>query len=663
MPATVVVPLDESGETFPYDFGTVQLHDRKSVTFHFANDGQHELKVLGHDATGDFATRTRHGSSHFGTPAVLQNLEVVDVQAVALPNQEIRVSVTFVAQRAGEHHGKLQIFVNAANLGAIVIPIHARVEVFRLVVVQPSPAVLDLGPVAIESTANATLLVRNDSSTAAWMDQATFSNPSVGTQIAVQTGGIASGQTRIFALEYRPSFVGPLDTDVILHFTDGSTPPQHAYDVTVKLTAIGFGAQAVFAPVEFDFGPAPIGADGPSTRITLRNIGLEPLALAGPLIAGDFRLVSPLPATVAGGQSVQLEILFRPLGAGSRDSSFSVSSNSVYAPTPVALHGVGVVEPVLRATPSAVAFADTVIGSTRVTAIVVSNPGAVAVPIGTVSVQAPGDFRIVRDTCAGETLAVGATCGVDVEFAPAAVGARATALEISGPTRPLNTPLSGRGLTAQGLVPDISDVDFGDVAVGAASKKRRVVFTNRAATDANVTSIVALGPSAAEVSIVETDCTGAVLPPGASCQVSVQLQPAAIGTRSATLTALADVFAHEATLHGLGRGVMLAWNLETLDFGNMVIGVQTPAQDASLRNTGNATLTILQVDITQDAGDFVITELTPGITSLPRNGEKGYRIRFKPTATGNRQALLRIHSDTAESPYVLTLLGVGVVPR
>jgi hypothetical protein len=37
----------------------VRLHDQKSVTFHFANDGQHQLRVLGHDAEGDFRIEAR----------------------------------------------------------------------------------------------------------------------------------------------------------------------------------------------------------------------------------------------------------------------------------------------------------------------------------------------------------------------------------------------------------------------------------------------------------------------------------------------------------------------------------------------------------------------------------------------------------------------------
>jgi hypothetical protein len=141
------------------------------------------------------------------------------------------------------------------------------------------------------------------------------------------------------------------------------------------------------------------------------------------------------------------------------------------------------------------------------------------------------------------------------------------------------------------------------------------------------------------VIILATDCTGAALAPGASCAVRLQLMPAGIGTRSAALTALADVTTHEATLHGLGRAASMAWLTGPLDFGNMNVGAQTPTQDAALHNTGNAPAAILSVDVAGHAADFVVTDLTPGITSLQPTGIKGFRIRFKPTAPGNPAGL------------------------
>ena len=175
MPPTVVVPLEETGETYPYDFGVLELHERRSVTFHFRASGQHQLRVFGHDAEGDFKLNDVPASALLGTFAVPHNLELETVKATAMPGDEIQVKATFLAQRAGAYHGKLRIYTNAANVGAIVIPVSARVESFSLVLVQPSlPATLDLGGVDIGATKTATLTVRNDGTRGAWLMNASF---------------------------------------------------------------------------------------------------------------------------------------------------------------------------------------------------------------------------------------------------------------------------------------------------------------------------------------------------------------------------------------------------------------------------------------------------------------------------------------------------------
>ena len=661
MPPTVVVPLTESGETDPYDFGTIRLYERKSVTFHFQASGQHTLRVMGHLTEGHFSLNDVPASSFLGTPAVPHNLEVENVDASALPGEEIKVKATFIAQRPGVHQGKLWIIVNAANLNAIIIPIRARVESFSLVLVQPSPAVLDLGGVPIDVTKTVSLVIRNDSTTVAWLTGVSFSDPTVTQQIGVETGPVSIGQVRTYTLSYRPSDVGPIETDVVLQFIDGTSPTHNAQDVLLKLTAIGVGAQARLRPRTIDFGEVAVGAESSPRALTVTNVGLDPLTLTGTSISVEFRVVGATPTTLAGGQSAQIDMIFRPIDAGPRTTSFMIASNSVHPPAPVPMYGVGIVEPVLRATPNGVVFPDTVSGSTRTAEIVVSNPGAIAVSIGTVSVQPPGgaDFRIVRDTCSGMNMPVGQSCAVDVAFEPTTPGLKVGAVEITGPTQPLLVSLAGDALPAMGLVPNVSDVDFGALAIGKTSAVQRVVLTNRAPRAATIKNVIVVGPAAREVHVVTTDCTGAVLQPGASCSVQLEFKPGMIGARSATLTANANVISHDASLQAIGLGAAVEWTLSALEFGNMVIANQTPAQDSSLRNIGNARLTILQVEVIDHAADFVITSLTPGITSLPPNGELGFRIRFRPAATGNRQAFLRIHTDSQASPHVLSLSGVG----
>ena len=94
-----------------------------------------------------------------------------------------------------------------------------------------------------------------------------------GQQIALQTGGVAAGQTCAYALAHQPSAVGPLETEVTLHFTDGQVPPQHRHDVVLKLAGIGIGVQARLHPPSVNFGATAVGTETAPQSVQIENIG------------------------------------------------------------------------------------------------------------------------------------------------------------------------------------------------------------------------------------------------------------------------------------------------------------------------------------------------------------------------------------------------------
>jgi hypothetical protein len=152
-------------------------------------------------------------------------------------------------------------------------------------------------------------------------------------------------------------------------------------------------------------------------------------------------------------------------------------------------------------------------------------------------------------------------------------------------------------------------------------------------------------------------CTGAVLAPGVSCNVDLRFRPTTMGPRAATLDVTANVAAYGVTLHAVGLGPNVIWTQASLDFGDTKVGVQTPAQTVGLINQGNAPLTITLVDTSGDGADFTLIDMTPGIVTLPPNAEKVFQVRFKATASGNRQASLRVHAGF--QIYAVTFTGVG----
>ena len=97
-------------------------------------------------------------------------------------------------------------------------------------------------------------------------------------------------------------------------------------------------------------------------------------------------------------------------------------------------------------------------------------------------------------------------------------------------------------------------------------------------------------------------------------------------------------------------------------FGTIVVGKTGTARNYIIRNTGTATLSGLA--ITKNgihAGDFTVTALAK--TSLFRGTATSFKVTFKPTAAGTRNAAIHIKSnDSNENPFDIKLTGQGALP-
>ncbi len=98
-----------------------------------------------------------------------------------------------------------------------------------------------------------------------------------------------------------------------------------------------------------------------------------------------------------------------------------------------------------------------------------------------------------------------------------------------------------------------------------------------------------------------------------------------------------------------------------LAFANQPINTTSPAQQVTLSNTGNATLTITAVSITgSNPGDFAQTK-TCG-TTLAAGASCTISVTFRPTSPTARSASLSITDNASGSPHTVTLTGTGTSP-
>jgi hypothetical protein len=96
----------------------------------------------------------------------------------------------------------------------------------------------------------------------------------------------------------------------------------------------------------------------------------------------------------------------------------------------------------------------------------------------------------------------------------------------------------------------------------------------------------------------------------------------------------------------------------SLTFGPQAIGTISPAQTATLTNTGAAPLTLSNIGLTGlDASDFAQTN-TCGPTLAP-NDNCQVSVTFTPTATGSLSAAVSVTDDAPRSPQTVGLVGTG----
>jgi hypothetical protein len=117
--------------------------------------------------------------------------------------------------------------------------------------------------------------------------------------------------------------------------------------------------------------------------------------------------------------------------------------------------------PTLKSAPTSVTFGSTTVVETSApVAVAITNSGtASATAIGFSNSNA-GEFLVSGNSCTGATVAVGATCGFSVAFAPTSTGARSGTLILSYNSKTLVIGLNGTGTTATTSSPTVPVVEF-----------------------------------------------------------------------------------------------------------------------------------------------------------------------------------------------------------
>ena len=204
------------------------------------------------------------------------------------------------------------------------------------------------------------------------------------------------------------------------------------------------------------FGSVVDGTSSAAQTLTLHNTGgagatTIAVAVTSPFSRPAGAAGGTCAATLAGGATCTINIVFSPATVGALTGTATITGNVAVSGSPVALSGTGIAATLTASvSPSPLTFGNWATGTTsNAQSVTVTNTGNVALAGGTFTLGggAPQPFAISANTCGGG-LAVAASCTISLTFAPTTATAFSRTLTVAytGATvTPAPVSLTGTG--------------------------------------------------------------------------------------------------------------------------------------------------------------------------------------------------------------------------
>ncbi len=168
-----------------------------------------------------------------------------------------------------------------------------------------------------------------------------------------------------------------------------------------------------------NFGWNQIGTQSVPQKVTLTNGSLLPLAISSITTNdADFTPTNNCGTTLAAGSSCIITVTFDPSSPTAETAMLSINDNALGGPQSVTLNGIGAVEPIV-VFPVQLRFGTQNVGSNTTLPVTLANAMNAAMTIQ--SIAASPNVFTETNNC-GTSLAVGASCTVDVTFTPVGTG-------------------------------------------------------------------------------------------------------------------------------------------------------------------------------------------------------------------------------------------------
>jgi MprA protease rhombosortase-interaction domain-containing protein len=344
---------------------------------------------------------------------------------------------------------------------------------------------------------------------------------------------------------------------------------QQAADIAAYIVnpAAANGPAITLSGTTLTFGSTQLAVTNSTSTpasITLTNTGGAALTITGIARSGtnaaEFNATGSCSGgsvTVNPGATCTIGAAFTPMAAGTRAATFTLQSNAATSPS-ITLSGTAAA----AATPSIVrsvtslTFNTQTVGTTSAARqVTITNNGTMTVSITQVASTPTPEFASTSN-CVGN-LAAGASCTINVTFAPSATGTRSGSLSITSNATgsPHAVTLSGAGALTPTAAATLasSALSFPSTTAGTTATALRTTLTNTGNAALTIASVAISGTDAAEFRLgTGNTCAAGSLAVNASCQIEAEFTPQSSGSKSANLVVTHGVGASSVALGGTG---------------------------------------------------------------------------------------------------------------
>jgi len=521
--------------------------------------------------------------------------------------------------------------------------------------------------VTVKNTGTATVTLTSETITGTDSSSFLKSATTCGTTLAAAASCTVS-------VEFKPAAAGTLTGS--LSIADNATgSPQ-----TVALTGTGTAAPTYtvsLSPTSLAFASTAEGSITAAQVVTVKNTGTAAVTLTSETITGTYatsflKSATTCGTTLAAAATCTVSVEFKPLAVGALTASLSIADNATGTPQTVALTGTGTaaLTHTVSLSPTSVAFASTAEGSTTAAQVVtVKNTGTAAVTLTSETITGTYATSFLKSaTTCGTTLAAAATCTVSVEFKPLAVGALTASLSVADNATgtPQTVALTGTGTAALTHTVSLSptSVAFASTAEGSTTAAQVVTVKNTGTGAVTLTSETITGTYATSFLKSATTC-GTTLAAAASCTVSVEFKPLAVGALTASLSVADNATGTPQTVALTGTGTAALTHTVSLSptsvaFASTAEGSTTAAQVVTVKNTGTGAVTLTSETITGTYATSFLKSATTCGTTLAAAASCTVSVEFKPLAVGALTASLSVADNATGTPQTVALTGTGV---